>query len=586
MNPKITAISHMLDQAKVYLTDGQTTSAQIILEEVLKKQPRNTDALQLIGISFAIEKKFKNAIDFLSKALKTSPGNPRVLFNRGNAYSESGMHKEAVADLERTVAIQPTHLEALVALGNSFKELEQFDKAAARYEQALRLDPNCYKALVNKGGLLIEEKRFPEALEVLGTAIAVAPEMPEAHSNRGTALIELGRLEMAIQSCDNAISVQPDYAKAHYGRGIALSQLNLLQDALASTDRAIALKPDFAESHYSRGVILSGMRRLDEAAQSYETSIAIRPDYADPHLARSINALLTGQFVDGWRLYEWRMKMPEIKSHHPTFNEKISWRGTEDIRNKKLLVYAEQGFGDTLQFCRYLPQLRAMGAEISFEIPAALNSVLATLNCPLTLVTQGDPRGEFDAYCPLMSLPLAFKTTVETVPAPTRYLSSDQGKVSNWGNILGKKVLPRIGLVWTGSKAHKNDINRSIALSKILRLTDLPVEWHSLQKDYRPGDDEVLAQHPEIHQHQEALEDFSDTAALIECMDLVISVDTSVAHLAGALGKKLWVMLPFVPDFRWMLDRTDSPWYPTARLFRQPQPGDWDSVIAEIRSAL
>jgi len=257
-----------------------------------------------------------------------------------------------------------------------------------------------------------------------------------------------------------------------------------------------------------------------------------------------------------------------------------------DVRGKRLLIQGEQGLGDIIQFCRYLAQVKTLGAEIIFEVPESLIPLVSTMRCPMTVVAKGCPLPQFDAYCPVMSLPYVLKTTMETIPAEIPYLFAEESRVSKWQQRLGTNGKLRVGLVWSGSAAHKNDKNRSIRLEELLPLMDCRAEWHSLQKEYRQHDIPVLNQNPQIHQHQDHLEDFADTAALIECLDLVISVDTSVVHVAGAIGKQIWTLLPYCPDYRWMLDRDDSPWYPTAKLYRQSKDEDWQSVVHQVLLAL
>jgi hypothetical protein len=261
--------------------------------------------------------------------------------------------------------------------------------------------------------------------------------------------------------------------------------------------------------------------------------------------------------------------------------------GEPSIGGRTLLVHAEAGMGDTIQFCRYLPMVEATGARIVFEVQSALVALVSTLECRLTLVHGGQELPHFDAHCPLMSLPLAFRTEVATIPAAVPYLYADEHKRRQWRDRLGEKRGLRVGLVWAGNPEHGNDQNRSVALKALGPLLDLPVEFHSLQREYRDGDEAWLGrQAPLIRDHRQELNDFSDTAALAAELDLVISVDTSVAHLAGALGRPVWILLPFVPDWRWLIERTDSPWYPSATLFRQSRLGDWDSVIGKVRGEL
>jgi hypothetical protein len=262
------------------------------------------------------------------------------------------------------------------------------------------------------------------------------------------------------------------------------------------------------------------------------------------------------------------------------------WLGHQTIVGKTLLIYAEQGLGDVIQFCRYATTVEALGAKVIVEVPAPLVPLISTLKGNFTIVEQGKPLPAFDLQCPVMSLPLAFKTSVATIPAEVPYLYADSGKQKVWQERLGNKTRIRVGLVWSGTKDHKNDHNRSIPLKLMKPLMRLPIEFHVLQKDIRSEDAVVLSQLKKMYSHQAELHDFSDTAALVQEMDLVISVDTSVAHLAGALAKSVWILLPFMPDYRWMLDRADSPWYPTATLVRQPAIGDWTSVILEITKRL
>ena len=366
-------------------------------------------------------------------------------------------------------------------------------------------------------------------------------------------------------------------------RGAALHELKRLDEALVSYDKALAINPKYADAYNNRGSALKELKRTDEALASYDKALAINPEYADAYFNKSVLLLLMGQYLEGWELYEWRLK--KDKDDYPAF-PKLAWRGQQDIQRKRLLIHAEQGLGDVIQFCRYVDQIKLLGAEVILEVPESLVSFVSTLTCPMTVVAKGTPLPEFDAYCPIMSLPYVFKTTLETIPSVTPYLSSDARKVHKWKARLQDEHRLKVGLVWSGSEHHRDDMSRSIRLEDLLPLTDLPAEWHSLQKDVRKHDAEKLRQHPEIHQHQSELNDFSDTAALVHCLDLVISVDTSVAHVAGALGKPVWILLPFLPDFRWLLDRGDSPWYPSARLLRQPKIGDWRSVVEMLRRAL
>jgi hypothetical protein len=288
-----------------------------------------------------------------------------------------------------------------------------------------------------------------------------------------------------------------------------------------------------------------------------------------------------GDYKEGWRLYEWRRQTKETKNNYKVYDQPI-WLGKESLQNQILLVESEQGFGDIIQFCRYIPMLEKLGAKVILEIPKTLTSLIKTLHGNFLVIEKGQTLPSFDYHIPILSLPLAFQTMINNIPASIPYLYSDKTKTDYWNKRLNKKTKLRVGLVWSGSIIHKNDKNRSLLLKDLEPILQLPFEFHSLQKEIRENDLSTLNKFNKIYQHQDELNDFSDTAGLIEEMDLIISVDTSVAHLAGALGKDVWILLPYHPDYRWMLDRYDSPWYPTCTLFRQSKIDDWSDPILEI----
>ena len=416
-------------------------------------------------------------------------------------------------------------------------------------------------------------------------ALRINPDYAEAMNNRGVALTELNRFDAAIESYDKALRIKPDYVEAMNNRGAALKELKRFDEALANYRKALSIKPDYAEAINNQGNALKELKRFDDALRSYDEALHIKPDFAEATWNKSLLLILTGNYSDGWMLYEARLEKEETKKNYPRYPQ-LAWRGQEDIKGKKILIHSEQGLGDSIQFIRYLDQIHQLGAEIILEVPKTLATLVNTIKTPITVIEKGSKLPEFDAYCPLLSLPYVFKTTVDTIPSVVPYLSADKLKVSEWNSRLGIKTRKRIGLVWSGSAGHKNDHNRSIPLEFFTDLLKLPVEWHSLQKEYLTEDKNFLDSHPEVRQHQEELGDFADTAALIKCMDLVISVDTSVAHLAGALGKTTWILLPFIPDSRWMLEREDCPWYPTAKLVRQDEERDWKKVIMKLMREL
>jgi tetratricopeptide (TPR) repeat protein len=430
-------------------------------------------------------------------------------------------------------------------------------------------------ALHQSGQLDAAETQYKKLLNFLPSNINLL-------TNLGTIALQKGKLEDGVRIIGKSLQINPNQPNALNNRGVTLKELKRLDEALASYDRAIVLKPDNAETYSNRGVTLQDLKRLDEALASYDRAIVLKPDNAEANWNKSLLKILTGDYLEGWQLYEWRWKKEPLINSLRVYKQPL-WLGTETLLNKTLLIYPEQGLGDYIQCIRYAVLVEQLGAKVILEVPLALMSLVSTLKGQFTLVESGKPLPDFDYHCPVMSLPLAFKTTVDTIPVQLPYLYADEDKKQQWQEKLGNKTVTRKGLVWSGSTIHKNDHNRSLLLQQLASLLELPVEFHSLQKEVRAVDIKTLTDFPHIHQHQEDLLDFADTAALVDAMDIIISVDTSVAHLAGAMGKKVCVLLPYAPDYRWMLDRTDSPWYPTATLFRQPAIDDWESVVAEIR---
>jgi Flp pilus assembly protein TadD len=400
---------------------------------------------------------------------------------------------------------------------------------------------------------------------------------------KALALHEAGNLNDAETIYRTMLASNPKNEHALVLLGTIYAQRGNAEEALRLMDSAIAINPNNAAAYYNRGRAFHAMGRYNDALESYDRAIILKSDYVDPYYNKGLIKLLLGEYEQGWKLYEWRWK--HVAQFKPRVLPNPLWLGEKPIAGKTIFLHAEQALGDTIQFCRYLPMLEAMGPKVIFEVHPSLLGLLSTLKGSFHLLAQGNPLPEFDFQCPLMSLPLAFKTSLNTIPASIPYLRADSEKRNTWKERLGEKVNPRIGLVWSGATYHKNDHNRSIALSLFAPLLHSQCDFHSIQKEYRPNDPAVLAAN-RVTSHAKALNDFTDTAALISEMDLIISVDTSVVHLAGALGKPVWILLPFVPDFRWLTGRKDSPWYPTARLFRQTTIGNWTNVLETMKDEL
>jgi hypothetical protein len=428
---------------------------------------------------------------------------------------------------------------------------------------------------------------FQQAIRLYDQAIAVDPSHADAYYKRGNAQRSLGRLDAAIASYDEAIGRNPGHAYAYCNRGTVQQALGLTAEALTSYDRALALDPTDAMAHYNRALSLQDCCRWREALASYDQALAIDPAYADAHYNRSLALLFLGDFESGWRAYEWRWKNARRLNIGEALNcAQPLWLGGESIAGKRLLLHSEAGLGDTIQFCRYAPLVAASGATVILQVQAPLVGILKSLEGVSALISTGGPLPPFHCHCPLMSLPLALKTTAGTIPASPNYLHGDPASVARWRTLLGEPSRRRVGLVWSGNLQNTIDRRRSIRLSDWMPHLPPDFQYFCLQKDVREEDREVLETSENIFSFDDDSMNFADTAALCECMDVVVSVDTSVAHLSGALGRPTWILLPHVPDWRWMLDREDTPWYPTAKLYRQKAAGDWNEVFARVAADL
>jgi tetratricopeptide (TPR) repeat protein len=525
--------------------------------------------------------RFDEALASFDHALALRPERCEALCNRGATLQELKRFDEALTSYDRALVLRPGYAEAHYNCGVTLHELQRFAEALTSYDRALAAEPHYVVALGNRGLVLHALKRFEEALASYDRALALQPNYVEALSNRGNTLHELKRFDEALMSFDGALALRPDYAVALYNRGVTLHELQRFAEALASYDRALALRPDYAEALSNRGNTLHELKRLEEALTSFKSAPAVRPDYAEARWNMSLVQLLTGDFYGGWREYEWRWKNAGLPLFSRDFAQPL-WLGENEIEGKTILLHSEQGYGDAIQFCRYVPLVAEGGARVLLEVPAPLQDLMAGLLGVSQVVSEQGPLPHFDLHCPLLSLPLALGTGIETIPANVPYLNVPPDRVSAWEKALGPKRHLRIGLAWSGRRTHKNDANRSISLQSLLPLLNINASFVSLQTDVRPDDARVLPDQRNLVHLGHRLETFSDTAAVISNLDLVISVDTSVAHLTGALAKPVWVLLPFVPDWRWQIDREDSPWYPTARLFRQSVRGDWSGVISRI----
>ncbi len=523
----------------------------------------------------------------LAAATKPSSAQTAAKFREALALHQRGQLAQAQGIYNEILTIHPKHFDALHLSGVIAAQTNDPKKAVELITKAIEINPYSAAAYTNRGSALTQLKRLEAALASYNQAIAVDAACAEAHLNRGIVLKELGRFDAAIASCDRAISAKAAYAEAHFIRGNVLNDLKQLDSALASYNRALAIKADYAEAYFSRGIVLSALKQLGAALASFDQAVALRPRYADAYFNKSLASLLAADFETGWKDYEWRWKL----EHRDAVIEKRNfsqplWIGKDSIAGKTILLHAEQGLGDTLQFCRYAKPVANLGATVILEVQEPLVSLLAGLDGVSQVVAKGSALPDFDYQCPLLSLPLAFKTKLNSIPGSNKYLNSNPIKVAEWQVKLGEASRPRIGIAWSGRPTHTNDHNRSIRLADFVPHLPAGFQYVSLQKDVREVDIPAVQSCPNLLHFAGDQMDFSDSAALCDCMDLIISVDTSVAHLSGALGRKTWVLLPFRPDWRWLLNRDDSPWYESVKLFRQERIGSWIDVFEQVGAEL
>ena len=555
-----TSISLLLQQAAFLGSRGRIREALERYRQILAREPRNFGVLHDVGILCAEAGALQDAEHFLARACEVQPRNAGAHFNHGLIL----------------------------------QDLKRYDEALSSYDKALRLKPDFTEAHNNCGNVLHDIGCYEEAAKSFDKALSFNPGSAEIHNNKGNALEKLNRYDEALASCDLALVLKADYAEAHNNRGIVLKDLQCYDEALACYDRALALKPDYADAYYNRGIVLTELQRYDEALANFDQAIAYKPDYPDAYNGKSLLLLLLGNFKEAWPLHEWRWRTGHFRQELRGFDQPL-WLGAEPLAGRIILLRAEQGLGDIIQFVRYVPMVEAVGGKVILEAPGSLIPLLKTLDSACTLVARGEALPDFDLHCPLMSLPLAFGTTLGTIPVARSYLSADPQRSAQWARRIEEYEGFKVGLVWAGGRrpgqAGVIDLRRSLPLSSFAVLGDVPgVRFFSLQIGPPASQLAELRQArwggPQITDVTDNIHDWADTAALVDNLDLVISCDTSTAHLAAALGKPTWILNRYDTCWRWLLEREDSPWYPTVRLFRQPCHGDWTSALNRVKAEL
>jgi len=543
-------IQQAMQEAMQAHQQGRLRDAEKLYARVLKAQPENFDALHLMGLAKAQGGQMGEAFRLMSAALKINGRAPELLMNFANVLHALKRDAEALDCLDKALALRPGDLDALLNRGNALLTLGRPREALASFDAVLTRNPRQADALLG----------------------------------RGAAYAALGRPGPALADFDVALVL--GHPGASYNRGNALAELGRYAEAVAAFDRALGAAPNHAPAWNNRGNALTALKRHSEAVESFGKAIALQRDYADAHLNRALALLVLGDWPRGFQEYEWRWQRSGMTDTRRGYGKPL-WLGEYPLARKTILLHAEQGLGDTIQFARYAPLLARAGATVVLEVQAELKTLLASLDGVASCHARGEKLPPYDVHCPLGSLPLALKTEPATVPAELPYLHVVEAHLAKWRPRIEALLGKRIALAWAGSASHANDRNRSIDLKLLEPLLALDgVSFLSIQRDLRANDAEILARHANVTHLGGELSDMADTAAIAALADLTISVDTSVAHVAGGLGRPLWVTLPFAPDWRWTLNGEHTPWYPQARLFRQAALGDWPSVVATLRAEL
>jgi tetratricopeptide (TPR) repeat protein len=555
MNSRPFNVGQALNEAVGLQRQGRLHAAEKIYGRVLKAAPDNFDALNLLGAVKLQQGQIGEAHRLLRAAVKANSRAAGAWCNLGQALHALKRAAEALDCLDKARALAPDDINILHQHANVLVTLARPQDGLAEFQQVLARAPNHVEARLNSG-LAQAMLGFPElALRDFDVALQYAPGHPGVHYNRGVALIKLGRYAEAVEANDRALAIAPQYPTAWLNRGKALMQLN----------------------------------RCDDAIASYREALAIRKDFADAHFNNALALLTRGDYARGFAEYEWRWRRSEMPAQKS--RGKPLWLGEYPLAGKTVLLHAEQGLGDTIQFARYAPLLAASGARVVLEVQDELKRLLGRLDGVAAVIARGEQSPPFDVHCPLGSLPLALHTEPGAVPAQIPYLAADTAQVEKWSTRLDALPRPRIAIAWSGNPSHDNDRNRSIPFARLAPLfaccgDGKTAGFISIQRDLRAEDAAALAVETSVTHLGAALSDFSDTAALLALCDFVIAVDTAAVHLAGAMGRPVWVLVPFAPDWRWTRDGESTPWYPTARLFRQTALGDWDGVIARVAEEL
>jgi tetratricopeptide (TPR) repeat protein len=584
--------------AEMHVAAGDSAAASKLLQQATERWPSDASLHRRLGNLRLAAGAAQAAIESYRMALEIEPASASAWNNLGQAQLQLDQLDAAVVSFECAVKAEASHALAHNNLGTALRRQGKTEDALLRYFRAAALKPTFAEALCNAGQILLQQQRPEDALPLLERAVTCKPTLVEALAGRADAYRQLKQFERALEAYRQALALSPDHVQVLCNCASVLLVLGRPHEAVQYCDRALERASDLVEAHNNRGIALAQLGQHDAALLDFDAAIDLRPDYAEAHCHRAFVWLVHGELERGWVEQEWRYRNPGSSAFQARYRfTQPLWSGAEAIAGKTVLLHAEQGFGDTLQFCRYATLVADRGAQVLIEVPAALRGIAGSLSGVSLVLTRGEALPAFDYHCSLMSLPAIFGTTLNTIPARVPYLRAAAEQVDAWRRRLGATHKLRVGMVWAGGfradqpALWEIDRRRNIPLRLLGSLQHPDIEFHSLQKgEAAESELQQLAESStrewHLADHAADLDDFADTAALIEALDLIISVDTSTAHLAGALGKPLWILNRFDTCWRWLLDRTDSSWYPTARLYRQERFGDWGGVIERVQTDL
>ncbi len=597
---------------------GRYDQAEALYHQILQQQPQQADALHLLGMILfsrgeldkaaglilnAIESNpqvpaFHNnlsvirytqgqldlAITLADQAIRLMPDYVDAYINKARALSAQKLTAEALQVYEKALNLAPQNATVHCHIGIMFQSLNQLDQAKMYYTNALKLNPQYVDAYNNLGTVLQQQGLNQEARACYEQALRLDPNFAGAYTNIGRIMQALGDLEEAKKFHVKALEVAPNFPEAENNLGIIFQEEGNDEEAIEHFRKALEIRPQYADAYSNLGNIALCACQIEEALDYFQKALSIQPNLVDAHWDRAIAWLLSGNYPKGWEEYEWRFRK---KDYPPRTYQQPLWDGSP-LNGKKILIYDEQGFGDTFQFIRFLPQVQEKGGEVIFECHHGLKEILNGIQGVDTLIERSETSQEmpdFDVHLPLMSLPRVLSLTINTIPTPIPYLQAETKKVTRWRKKLESQKGLKIGITWAGSKTNKRNFERSCSIESFKTLTKVPnVQLYSLQMEQPDGIQDT--DNDDIIDLSHEISDFTDTAAILMNLDLVITVDTAVAHLAGALGRPVWLLLPFFPDWRWMLEGDNTPWYPSLRLFRQPSRGDWNSVFKKVAREL